>query len=104
MNAVIILLTLQVVIFTASESLMRVVTEDGTLTLEGRQRGINGYIQGFFKKDEGIRFKTAHDFLVITTMDHEPLVKMTTNPVTIQAYGEKDHAIVFQILDTECVC
>ena len=51
MNAVIILLTLQVVISTASsESLTRVVTEDGTLTLEGRQRGIDGYVQGFLSQ------------------------------------------------------
>ena len=82
---------------------MHVATEDGTLTLEGRQEGIDGYIQGYFKsdiEDEGIRFKTTHDSLVITTMDHEPLVKMRKAPVTIQAHGEKDHVIVFQMLDT----
>ena len=82
---------------------MHVATEDGTLTLEGRQRGIDGYIQGSFRlagEDEGIRFKTASDFLLVTTMDHEPLVRMSKVPVTIQAYGEKEHAVVYQILGT----
>ena len=101
MNVVIVLLTLHVVVSTAS--LMHVATEDGTLTLEGREEGIDGYIQGYFKSDiegEGIRFKTTHDSLVITTMDHAPLVKIRKAPVTIQAHGEKDHVIVFQMLDT----
>lgn len=101
MNAVTSLLTLQVVISTAS--LLHVVTGRGTLTLEGRQRGTDGYIQGFFKsdgEDEGIRFKTASDSLIITTMDHETLLKINKIPVAMQAYGEKNHAVIFQILDT----